>query len=340
MLPVLVMAVYLGFVTWNAWQYRSNTLTRSSIKESLDQITTGLCFSEKNGRIILANHWMHALCHTLVGRDLQNAEQFWKTLSGGDVQHDVERLSSGSHPHFRLPDGSVWTFSRQELEDVVQLTAADTTQLQQLTEELREQNIQLASMNLRLQRYGENVDELTRSRERLEIKAKLHSDLGQALVATRRYLQDEDGVIESPVDLWKQNFAVLRAQMETKETDDPLEMMQRAAAGAGVRVEISGTRPQQPQIDKLFCQAALETLTNAVRHAEATVLQIELAENEDSCTACYSNNGRLPEVELVEGGGLGSLRSRVENQGGNMVISCAPAFALTITVPKDWSEIP
>ena len=66
-------------------------------------------------------------------------------------------------------------------------------------------------MNLRLQRYGENVDELTRSRERLEIKARLHSDLGQALVATRRYLQDEDGVIESPVDLWKQNFAVLRA---------------------------------------------------------------------------------------------------------------------------------
>jgi signal transduction histidine kinase len=128
--------------------------------------------------------------------------------------------------------------------------------------------------------------------------------------------------------------------METKETDDPLEMMQRAAAGAGVRVEISGTRPQQPQIDKLFCQAALETLTNAVRHAEATVLQIELAENNDSCTACYSNNGRLPEGELVEGGGLGSLRRKVENQGGSMFISCAPEFALTITVPKDWSEIP
>jgi len=340
LLPVLAMAVYLGFVTWKTWQYRSNTLTRSSIKESLDQITTGLCFSQGNGRIILANHRMHALCHTLAGRDLQNAEAFWKILSGGEVQAEVERLSSGSHPHFRLPDGSVWTFSRQEIEDVVQLTAADTTQLQQLTEELREQNIQLASMNLRLQQYGENVDELTRSRERLEIKARLHSDLGQALVATRRYLQDEDGVIESPVDLWKQNFAVLRAQVETKETKDPLEMMQKAAAGAGVRVEISGARPEQPQIDKLFCQAALETLTNAVRHAEATVLRVELTEGEDTCTACYSNNGRLPEGELVEGGGLGSLRRKVENQGGSMTITCAPEFALTITVPKNWSDIP
>ena len=49
LLPVLSMVVYLGFVTWKAWQYRSNTLTRFSIKESLDQITTGLCFSEENG---------------------------------------------------------------------------------------------------------------------------------------------------------------------------------------------------------------------------------------------------------------------------------------------------
>jgi len=160
------------------------------------------------------------------------------------------------------------------------------------------------------------------------------------LVATRRYLQDEEGTLASPVALWKQNFAVLRAQVETKETKDPLEMMQNAAAGAGVRVEISGTRPRQPQIDRLFCQAALETLTNAVRHAEATVLRIELAENEDSCTARYSNNGRLPEGELVEGGGLGSLRRRVENQGGSMIITCAPEFALTITVPKDWSDLP
>lgn len=340
LVPVIAIAVFQCTVFRRELQYRSNTLTRSSIKESLDQITTGLCFSEESGRIVLANHQMHALCHDIVGRDLQNAELFWSILSGGAVQSDVIRLSSGSHPHFRLPDGSVWSFSRQELGEVVELTAANTTRQQELTEELREKNIQMAAMNLRLQRYGENVDELTRSRERLEIKARLHSDLGQALVATRRYLQDENGTIESPVALWKQNFAVLRTQTETKETTDPLEMMQKAAAGAGVRVEIFGERPKQPQIHRLFCEAALETLTNAVRHAEATVLRIELTEGTDSCTACYSNNGRLPEGKLVEGGGLGSLRRKVENRGGSMVITCSPEFALTITVPKDWSEIP
>ena len=340
LLPVLVMAVYLGFVTWKAWQYQRNTLTRSSIKESLDQITTGLCFSQGNGRIILANHRMHALCHTLAGRDLQNAEAFWKILSGGEVQAEVERLSSGAHPHFRLPDGSVWTFSRQNIEDVVQLTAADTTQMQALTEELREKNIQLASMNLRLKRYGENVEVLTRSKERLEIKARLHSDLGQALVATRRYLQDESVSIVSPVDLWRQNFAVLRAQVENKETENPFEMMKRAAAGAGVTVDLHGARPELPQIDLLFSQAALEALTNAVRHAEATVLRVELTDDDASCTIRISNNGRLPEGSIVEGGGLGSLRRRVENQGGMMAIFWEPEFSLTITVPKDWSDIP
>lgn len=341
LIPVLVMAFYLVFVTWRQCQYRSKTLTRSSIKASLDKITTGLCFSQENGRVILANHRMHALCHALTGHDLQNAELFWKTLSNGEVQPVIERLSSGARPHFRMTDGTVWTFSREILDGgVIQLTAADTTQMQALTEELREKNIQLASMNLRLKRYGENVEALTRSKERLEIKARLHSDLGQALVATHRYLQDETGSISSPVDLWKQNFAILRAQTENKEVENPFEMMKRAAAGAGVTVELHGDRPAQPQIDLLFSQAALEALTNAVRHAEATVLRVELAEEEMSCSIRISNNGRLPEGYIVEGGGLGSLRRRVENQRGVMTISWEPEFALSITVPKDWSDIP
>lgn len=340
LLPVILMTVFLCALGWREWKYRANSLTRSSVKESLDQITTGLCFSQENGRIILSNHRMNALCHSIMGRDLQNADLFWTCLADGEVQPGVERLSVGAHPHFRLQDGSVWTFSRREIDGVVELNAANTTELQKLTEELKEKNIQLASMNLRLQQYRENVEELTRSKERLEIKARLHGDLGQALVATRRYLQDDDGLIESPVALWKQNFSVLREQVTQKDEKDPLEMMREAAAAAGVTVELYGDRPKHRQVDKLFSQAALEALTNAVRHAEATVLRAHLTGDEKSYTIRLSNNGRLPEGKLVEGGGLGSLRQRVEIQGGSMVITCDPEFALTITVPKDWSEMP
>ena len=142
--------------------------------------------------MILSNSRMNELSHAVVGRDLQNAELFWQILSGGEVRPEVKRLSFGNYPNFRLKDGTVWTFSREKLDGFIQLTAADTTLQQSLTDELREKNLDLAAMNLRLRKYGENVDELARSKERLETKVRIHGELGQALLAARRYLVDPD----------------------------------------------------------------------------------------------------------------------------------------------------
>jgi hypothetical protein len=74
-----------------------------------------------------------------------------------------------------LQDGTVWSFSHEDLNGIYQLSAADTTQIQAVTDELKEKNIELAALNLRLRKHGENVDELTRSKERLETKARIHS---------------------------------------------------------------------------------------------------------------------------------------------------------------------
>ena len=65
------------------------------------------------------------------------------------------------------------------LEGIFQLNAADTTRIYAVTEELRQKNIELAALNLRLRKYGENVDELTRSKERLETKSRIHGELAQ-----------------------------------------------------------------------------------------------------------------------------------------------------------------
>ena len=41
-----------------------------------------------------------------------------------------------------------------------------------------------------------------------------------------------------------------------------------------------------------------------------------------------------PESEIVEGGGLSTLRRRVERSGGTMTVDSFPAFRLTVTIPK------
>jgi hypothetical protein len=220
-----------------------------------------------------------------------------------------------------------------------QLSAADTTQIQAMTDELKEKNIALAAMNFRLRKHGENVDELTRSKERLETKARIHSELGQALLSTRRYLLEESDGQHAPLEIWQRNIAMLRKEAVLKEEEQPLEMLSRIAVSTGISIQINGQLPHSQEVQKLFVQAAAETLTNAISHAQAKTLYIILEETEHLYTVCFQNDGNQPQAPITEGGGLSSLRRKIEQEGGEMTIQATPVFRLIITLPKERGDI-
>lgn len=316
--------------------YRKNTVTRASIKESMDNLPTGLCFAAPSGIVLLSNRRMNGLCLAITGEKLQNAEHFWQALcrKGSD---------EGGHPVLHLPDGIVWTFSRQTLgqreDTVVQFTAADTTQLHGLTDQLREQNQELAAMNARLRKYGASVDELTRSRERLETKARIHDQLGQALLATRHFLCQEEGDPAPVFDQWRRNISVLRLEAELPAEPPPLKRFLDAAQSAGICVDLEGALPARDPARQVILSAAAEALTNGVRHAAATRLRIQISRRPEVYVARFTNNGHPPQGEIAEGGGLGSLRRRVEQMGGTMTVASSPAFVLTISLPQERCDV-
>lgn len=333
MLPIILILIagaYDGYLLLEDHRFRNHTITHSSIREGVDQIASGLCFYVEGGRLILSNSRMNDLCHRIVGRDLQNAQLFWQILSGGEVSDDVQRLSYGNYPNFRLPDGSVWTFSREKLDGFIQITAADTTLQQDLTDELRDKNLDLAALNLRLRKYGENVDELARSKERLETKVRIHGELGQALLAARRYLVDPDSQ-EPPIAIWRRNIAMLRKEMASKKSEDPLEILEKAAKSAGVNLVIRGNLPSENEYRQFFLLAASEALTNAVFHGDAKTLFIDLEEESSLWIMRFTNDGVKPKQTVIEGGGLGSLRHKAESIGAQMTVESLPEFVLTIS---------
>ena len=80
LIPLLVFAVvaaYYVYLIKEEWLFRKNTVTRSSIKEGIDKLSSGLCFYVDGGRVVLSNQRMNELCFRLLGRDLQNAALFW-----------------------------------------------------------------------------------------------------------------------------------------------------------------------------------------------------------------------------------------------------------------------
>ena len=333
-----VMAVFLIFLVLHEIQLSKTTLSRSAVKESIDHLPTGLCFYAENGRILLVNHRMNQLCHVILGRDLQNAALVWDDLFRGNIQPDIVPLSMGGQPSFHLPDGTIWSFSRTQLSDMLQITAVEITQLHNLAEELKQKNFALEQLHQRLKEYETDVEELTRTHERLETKIGIHSELGQTLLATRSYLLDNNENKVIPVEAWKRSIALLRQNIVENAEQFTLQTLIQTATAFGISVEVTGQMPEQKAFEKLFLEAATEALTNAVRHADAKTLHIRLTETEMDYMVCFRNDGKIPETTVTEGGGLGSLRRKVETAGGLMQIDCQPEYSLTVTMPKGGTE--
>ena len=86
--------------------------------------------------------------------------------------------------------------------------------------------------------------------------------------------------------------------------------------------------------------AAHECLTNLVRHAGGTRLEIIGEKTASGWCVRYLNDGSTPSVPIVEGSGLSALRTQTEVAGGKMNIEYAPRFELTLALPEERQEIP
>ena len=331
----LAIAAFFGMVIAEEINRRKKAITPSSIKESLDYLETGLCFSQPNGLVLLTNHRMNELSHTIFGNALQNANLFWSALVSGQPVAGVERIASGEQPEFHLPDDTIWTFHREELDGTLQITAADTTHQHQLVDELRAKHCELEEMNTRIRSYGDKVDEYVIARERLETRVNLHGFLGQALLMTRHYLQYESGDAKKIIDIWQRNIDVLRLEAEPQQETDSLASLRNAAKAIGMQVHVSGPLPENIQQRKLIAAMGAETLTNAVRHAGAKQLWIDVEETATAHIIRYTNDGANSSAPIIEGGGLSTSRRKIESAGGQMIIETEPRFTLTIIFEKE-----
>lgn len=101
---ICMFFIYTACLLMKIRRYYQNTVTEFSIKESIDNLPSGLSFSSLDGFILLANRRMESLCYAITGLDFQDAENFWRFLSEGKPGESVQRLSDGKTPVFQLPD--------------------------------------------------------------------------------------------------------------------------------------------------------------------------------------------------------------------------------------------
>ena len=116
--------------------------------------------------------------------------------------------------------------------------------------------------------------------------------------------------------------------------EDMLLQIRKTCESVKLTYVQNGTLPDEENAAYIHTCAVRECVTNAVRYAEASALYVDFSETEGDATVSVSNNGKQPDSKITEGGGLSTLRRRVECAGGTMAVQSIPQFKLTVTVPK------
>ena len=319
------------FASFTLWHKSRRQISPVSIKESCDHLPSALCFAYENGQPCLKNLKMDELSHLLTGEALLNANVFWETIE--------------SQPIVTLPDGQTWSFARVRMSmagrTVYQITGTNITEEARLQRELEKDNLRLKDMNRRLRQYGQDVQAATREKEILRAKTRVHDQIGHALLQTRQFLSGTQGDAESVCTAWRQNVRLLLGKYAEEAREDSFEQLARAAQAIGVAIARVGAFPEDGTENAHLAEtAAHECLTNLVRHAHGTRLEITGEKTESGWRIRYLNDGDVPSGPIVEGSGLTALRARTEAAGGKLDIAYTPRFELTLTLPEERQEIP
>ncbi len=117
---------------------------------------------------------------------------------------------------------------------------------------------------------------LTREREILRAKTRVHDEIGHALLQTRQFLSDVQGDAESVCAAWRQNARLLLGgDADEQPAVDASAQLAHAAREIGVTIEREGVFPAEgTENAHLVETAAHECLTNLVRHAGGSRLEI------------------------------------------------------------------
>ena len=316
---------------------RLSALTAMSVKEAIAALSTGLCFYDETGRVLLLNEQIASDCYAVTGESLYDGVSFWQNLNGGKVLNGVSVAVNNGLIIAERQGGKAVCFKRVAHnfggKTVYEIVGTDITKESALKKQLEEKNAELHEMNMRLKRYGETVAEVTKERETLAARVKVHGNLGSLILRTKKAFEqgdyDKDGLISAWGDITKLIFAA-------DECDDKFFEAETTAAKVGVKIVYDGKLPKKgTNAEKIFAAAVFECAVNTARHTGGNELRVKITETESAYNLIILNNGKPPKGEINEGGGLSSLRTMAENAGGQMLVKSAPSFSLSVTLPKE-----
>lgn len=335
---IILASVPIFEIIFNTLRSRK-VITEKSVKNALDNLPAGILFFDSDSFAVLTNHTMLTLLNELTGGDAMTMKQLDDVLDGKSPCESAKRVCADGRK-FVFSDGRIRTFEKSvintEGKKYVQFTANDVTDIYKMKQELEYDNELLKKAAENLRTLSENVAAATREEEILNFKMQIHDDMGKSIAAVRRFLTQNDSAqnADELIDMWRESVTLMKKDNESKNEDE-LSFLISSAKKMGLDIVTDGRLPAQPDNYYIVISAVRTCLINAVRHADASEMYVNITYESGFVKIKITNNGIPPKGEITEGGGLSALRRRVEKHAGIMTTQSSPVFALNIKIPEN-----
>ena len=365
---IAAMILFDIFIIRKGIKYRQENFTVISVKQGLDAMEEGICFYTENGLPQFTNKYMNDVSLAISGRTIEDASRFWNDLQKGDIDKKCRIITSIDDMVIVKTPEKVCAISNRDIGgELKEMVMVDITSEYGTFEELLGKYESLEQQQERLKEYNKNVTQATIERELLNAKIHIHDELGEILLAAKRFIQNKDrekaagaakeirniktaeaetngatghGDIDrrTVTELWLKNLSLLGVEREQTEEDEYAEIY-RAASDIGMKIEVTGELPQEGKAKSVTASAMHECLTNTFRHAGGDTVYVEsvkvienteTGKNSSGYILTFTNNGKPPEGDIEERGGLKSLRKMAEDAGFDMKIETAGGFKLIL----------
>ena len=330
-----VLAVILAVSLTTIDRYRRRNISQSAIKETVDMLPVGICFSKPDGTVVLKNLLADSLCYELTGSPLGDAKMFWQSVEKAGEKQDMASIVV-------LPSGKAMMCRKSKITvdgtPYDQYIAFDSTELYQMTSQLRDKNQKLLDIQARMKAFGDMAARLAMTEEILRARVSVHDEMGHLLLSGKYYLDhpsegDKDNL------LGLERYTHLLLMREGEEPNDALpDSIERAVSAAremGVTVSVSGELPTGRNIFALIDRAIRECAANTVKHAKGDRLEVRISCEEADVRVTLTGNGEPPDGPIRESGGLLNLRLSIEAAGGTMEVSAEPRVTVTMSIPEE-----
>ncbi len=308
-------------VLLNSLTKLKNNINYYSLKEALDGLKTAVMFESKFN-VVYENLAMKNLLEKLKIKQNQSSFEIWQSLKSRENSKIIDEQNI-----LVFSDKKVYSFSIIK-QSKTQIYAFDITKEYLTTTEIESKQTELKTKQTEILKMIENLDEIEKQKVVLTLKSKLHDIIGQRLFILHHIL---DAIDEKDFDLnrVKKMLATMLNEIDSDEIAEA-EAMQNSIITAfemiGFHIEILGEMPKEAQKAKALVKIIRECATNAIRHANATKLFVDIS---DDKIKIY-DNGKFTSKTFVEGTGIKGMRLNSTELGGELFVSTQNGFEVII----------